>query len=136
MDFVDLGNGEVETQQDFATSLQVAKAALQKLGKISNEQEHFFEGVVKYGFQRVKVRVSWVKYPNKTKFIVQAQSDDIWNAGGKSARERLVGLIRNYNNQGYKIDRLGVHPFVLVAIAIGFVFVVSLVVVFVLNRLQ
>ena len=64
--------------------------------------------------------------------VVQASSDDVWNAGGKAATKRLVETLLNLDNPGYQPDRLGIHPAALVGVIIGFVVLIGTIVFWIL----
>lgn len=103
--------------------------ALQKLGKLQKEDRpgQYVSGVIMYGLQSVKVRVSLVERdPGRTNVVIQASSDDVWGAGAKHATKRLIETLRNLDNPGYAPDRLGIHPAALLGAVIGFVFLLLL----------
>jgi hypothetical protein len=98
-----------------------AARALASLGKVRKSTLNDLEGTVTYGFQQVKVRISWTPDPEGTRLLLQGSSDDLWGAGARSALTRLEATIRNLDVPGYQVDRLGMHPAALVGMLIGFI---------------
>ncbi len=118
----------------FPSSLPVTMGrvaeAINRLGSVTeqNQSQQYVTGRIKFGLQSVKVRVSVVPAgPNQCRVVLQGSSDDVWGAGAKNATRRLMEMLRNLDNPGYKPDRLGIHPLALVGLIIGFVILVIII---------
>lgn len=96
------------------------ESSFNRLGKLTNSEADFLSGWIRYGFQKVKVRISWIRQGEDFCIIIQSQSDDIWNYGGKNARDRFTNLLLNHNNPGFEVDRLGLPRSTLFGIGLGF----------------
>jgi hypothetical protein len=113
----------------FKTAFGHVTEAIERLGKVkkSDRDQQYIEGKIKFGLQSVKVRVSFVERDEgKTNVVIQGSSDDVWGAGAKNATKRLVELLLNLDNPGYKPDRLGMHPAAIIGIVIGIIFLIIL----------
>jgi hypothetical protein len=109
---------------------QVA-AAMAKLGSVKTRDpsQNFIDGRIKYGLNAVKVRASLVERdPGQTTVVMQGSSGEVWGVAAKNASKRLVEMLENMDNPGFKADRLGINPVALVAIVIVFVIVVAVIV--------
>ena len=102
--------------------------AIQKLGTLKQRgpDETFIDGRMRYGLQSVAIRVSLVERdPGQTTVVIQGSSDDVWGMGAKNASKRLVSMLENLGNPGFKADRLGISPLALAGVVVGFVVVLG-----------
>ena len=135
MEFIVNENREVVSALAPEVSKVIVKECFTKIGTVQEVSSDFIVGSIRYGLQRVHVRVSWIVEKDQVRFVVQSWSDDIWRSGAKSAKRRLIELIQNHNNPGYQVDRLGMHPAAFVAVLCFFTLVVGTIVVFVLKKI-
>jgi hypothetical protein len=129
--FARVSDNEIVYPTDISTTQRDATAALNKLGRVTktDEDRHFLEGKVWHGLKSVRVRVSLVERDSlQTGVVIQAVSDDAWNAGGRSATKRFIEVLAHLNTPGYKVDRRGVPPGVLFGILVAFVVAIWIVV--------
>lgn len=121
---------EVTIEADAETAEECVAEAIKMLGRVTQrEPGRAVQGRVKYGLQSVKVRVSLVeRRRGETNVVIQASGDDVWGTAARSATERLVEMLLNLDNAGYRPDRLGVSPGALVGMLILFVILVLLAV--------
>ena len=134
-----VSENEIVYPGDIASTWNDVAAALQKLGRTTkpDQQKRFLEGKVRYGLQSVKLRVSLVERDSlQTGIVVQASSDDIWNAGGRNATKRLIETLTHLNTPGYRVDRLGVHPAALFGLVCGIFILLFLIMNFVLPQVS
>lgn len=111
-----------------AKAIQKVANAINSLGTVkeTNLAQSTVTGVIKYGFQSVKMRVSVPPAgPNQSRVVIQASGDDVWGAGARNATQRLQDMLRNLDNPGYRPDRRGIHP---LAMAGSLVLIVILVI--------
>lgn len=120
--------GEVKTGVPLSESLAIVKKCFENLGVVTESNENAISGWIRYGLQRVKVRVSWRSTDSETVFVIQSSSDDLWNFGGKNAKKRLIELIRNHSNKGFYIDSLGLPRATLAGQIILFIVIVIVVI--------
>jgi hypothetical protein len=116
-------DNEVTFSHALAEAFACVYEALGRLGRVteSDEEQYWVMGRVWQGLQRVKVRVSVVQdVPGRSRAVIQASSDDFQNRGAQRVTARLVEVLLNLNNPGYRPDRLGVHPLALVFGTLGF----------------
>lgn len=120
---------EVVISDTADATADVVSHAINRLGRVKRrEGNQAVHGRIKYGLQSVKVCASLVeRVRGQTTVVIQASGDDVWGTAAKSATERLVEMLLNLDNPGYRPDRLGMHPAALVGLLIGFVFLVLFV---------
>lgn len=114
-----VSDNEIVYPANVSTALQDTVAALTRLGRVvkTDEKKQFIEGRVRYGISSVRLRVSMVERDSShTGIIIQGSSNDIWNAGGRSATNRLIETLTHLRTPGYRVDRLGMHPAALAGI--------------------
>lgn len=87
-----------------------AQRAISAIGKVtsSNIGDYTINGKVRYGLQSVKLRVTIHPNGATSKVIAEAESDDLWNAGGKSVVNRFLEALDRSNDPTYAPDRQGV----------------------------
>ncbi len=125
-----ISENEIVYPGDTASTLNDVAAALNKVGRMTtiDREKLFVEGRVWYGFQRVKLRVSMFERDSlNTGIVVQGSSDDVWNAGGRSATKRLIETLTHLNTPGYRPSRLGIHPAALFGVLCGFIIIMILI---------
>lgn len=101
-----------------------AAEALEKLGTVKQRDpgHAFIDGRMRYGLQSVAMRISLVERDaGQTTVVIQGSSDDAWGMGAKNATKRLIQMLENLDNPGFKADRLGINPVALVGIVVGFI---------------
>jgi hypothetical protein len=118
-----VSDNEVGVAADGTTALDLAASVLQRLGKVQegSAASGFVQGRIKYGLQSCKTRVSVRPDERGSILVIQAKSDDIRNAGGKNATQRLSEGLLNLNNPGYQPDRRGMSTGALVGSLCAFV---------------
>jgi hypothetical protein len=129
-----VSDNEIIYPGDIAMTLTDVAAALKKLGRITktDQEKRFVEGKVRYGLQLVGLHISLTERDSlQTGIIIQGYSDDVWNAGGRSATRRLIETLTHLDTPGYRVDRLGFHPAVLFAVVCGFVLVLMFILMFI-----
>jgi hypothetical protein len=120
-------SNDLEISCSLDKAFEQVKLSLNRIGHVGQENraQQFIKGTIRYGLQSVKIRVSLIeREANKTTVVIQATSDDIWGAAAQNATKRVVETISNLDNPGYKPNRLGINPIALVALIVGFIFVV------------
>lgn len=118
-----ISDNEVVIAAPRAVAFNHVAEAVQKLGTVKQRgsDETFINGRIMYGLQSVAMRVSLVERdPGQTTVVIQGSSDDAWGMGAKNASKRLVQMLENLDNPGFKADRLGINPLALVGVVIGF----------------
>lgn len=121
-----------------AVAFEHAVEALERLGTVKHRDpgNTFFDGKMRYGLQSVALRVSLVEREiGQTTVVIQGSSDDVRGVGGKSATSRLIQMIENLDNPGFKVDRLGMNPVALAGALIGFVLILMLILMLILSYL-
>lgn len=124
-----IASNEVLMECRFQTAFDKVSEAIERLGNVkkSDKEQQYIEGKIKFGLQSVKIRVSFVERDEgKTNVVIQGSSDDVWGAAAKNATKRLMELLLNLDNPGYKPDRLGMHPLAIIGLVIGFIILVLL----------
>lgn len=122
-----ISENEVIMHCSSSDALLRIRKAMELIGSVSASMtdQRVVSGKIKYGLQSVKIRVSIVERElGKVNAVIQGSSDDIRGVGAKSAAKRLIEVLRNLDNPGYKPDRLGVNPVALAGLVIGVVMVV------------
>jgi hypothetical protein len=107
----DRGQGR-KLPKSLAEAFADAEKALAIMGTVtsSNTSDCTLRGKTRYGLQSVKIAVS-VRASGLTSIIsATAQSDDVWNTGGKSAVERFYEALDNSDNPDYAPSRNGATP--------------------------
>jgi hypothetical protein len=102
--------------------------ALEKLGTVKQRDpdKNFIEGRIMWGFQSTSMRISLVERdPGQTAVVLQGSSTDAFGMGVRNASKRLVQMLENLDNPGFKVDRLGIHPVVLVLAVIAILLIVT-----------
>lgn len=125
-----ISDNEVVIEAPRTVAFEHVAEALEKLGTVKQRDPNqtFIDGRIKFGLQSVAMRVSVVERdPGQTTVVIQGSSDDVWGMGAKNASKRLVQMLENLDNPGFKADRLGIHPLALVGLGIGFMFVLWLI---------
>jgi hypothetical protein len=136
-DITKISENEIVYPGDTASTLIDVAAALNKVGRIIkvDQEKLFVEGKVRYGLQSVWLRVSTFERDSlNTGIVIQGSSDDVWNAGGRSATKRFIETLTHLNTPGYRVDRLGLHPAAFVGVVSGFVLVLFFVMIFILPQ--
>lgn len=118
-----ISDNEIGVAADSATALHAAAGALQRLGKVreGSPASGFVQGSIKYGLQTCRTRVSARPDARGSVLVIQSASDDIRNAGGRNATQRLCEALLNLDNPGYQPDRRGMSMGALVGAVVGFV---------------
>jgi hypothetical protein len=125
-----ISDSEVVIEAPRSTAFEHVAEALEKLGTLKQRDpnETFIDGRIRFGLQSVAMRVSLVERdPGQTTVVIQGSSDDAWGMGAKTASKRLVQMLENLDNPGFKADRLGIHPLALVGVVIAFGFILWLI---------
>lgn len=125
-----ISDAEVVIEAPRSAAFEHVAEALEKLGTVKQRDpnETFIDGRIRFGMQSVAMRVSLVERgPGQTTVVIQGSSDDVLGMGAKNASKRLVQMLENLDNPGFKADRLGMHPLALVGVVIGLGFVIWLV---------
>jgi hypothetical protein len=134
-----LSLNEVVILCPFDQAFSLVSGAFMRVGsiRINDKSQQYMSGVIKYGLQSVKVRASLVeRSEGKTNVVIQASSDDVWNAGARNATQRLVEAIRNHDNPGYAPDRLGMHPGALTGLVLAFIIILIIILVYATSLLS
>jgi len=125
-----ISDTEVVIEAPRTVAFEHVAEAIQKLGTLKQRDpnETFIDGRIRYGLQSVAMRVSLVERDSgQTTVVMQDSSQDALGMGAKNASKRLVQMLENLDNPGFKPDRLGVHPLALVGVVIGLGFVIWLI---------
>lgn len=129
IDFVSPTEVLIHTVSDEA--IKITGDALSKVGGVRNVDElnNVIDGYIKYGFQTVKIHISFIERESgKTNIVIQGSSDDVLGVAARNAISRLIEMIRNMDNQGYQPDKLGMSPMTLFAIVVGFSFFIGFII--------
>jgi hypothetical protein len=126
MEFKVHSNGDLVSISNIDAVKPLLEKCLQRLGRLKESNPDFISGWIRYGFQKVKIRISWKTEGDTVHIVIQSSSDDVWNGGGKNAKRRLSELIVNHSNNGFYVDRLGMRPSVLFGISCLFILIVGL----------
>ena len=115
-------------------AFEFVSAAMSKVGSVKKRdpEQNYIDGRIRYGLNPVKVRVSLVeREPRQTTIVVQGSSAEVWGVAAKNAAKRLIQMLENLDNPGFKADRLGINPIALTVIVIVFVVVVFVIVAYI-----
>lgn len=124
-----ISDTEVLIEAPRSVAFEQVAEAIERLGTLKQRDpnETFIDGRIRFGLQSVAMRVSLVERdPGQTTVVIQGSSDDAFGMGAKNASKRLVQMLENLDNPGFKADRLGIHPLALVGVVIGFCFILFL----------
>jgi hypothetical protein len=100
-------HGELETKLKFAEARPIIAESMRKLGTVKEAKEDYISGHVTYGFVKVPFRISWIIDSETVVLTIQCTSNDIWNHARNNVLQRIKEVIRNHDNSGYVVDRLG-----------------------------
>lgn len=107
MGFYYNSHGELETKLNIAEARPIVAESMRKLGTVKEAREDYISGYVTYGFVKVPFRISWIIGSETVVLTIQCTSIDIWNHAGEKVLQRIKEVIRNHDNSGYVVDRLG-----------------------------
>lgn len=89
-----LGQASRELYVDLppVAALQVVRAAAADIGRLLELNDAVGTALVRtrYGFQRVKLRISVVPSGAGSKIRVEGAGDDVWGAGARKGTDKLV----------------------------------------------
>ena len=124
-----ISDSEVVIEAPRSAAFEHVAEALEKLGTLKQRDPNqtFIDGRIRFGLQSVAMRVSLVERdPGQTTVVIQGSSDDALGMAAKNASKRLVQMLENLDNPGFKPDRLGIHPLALAGVVIGLVVIAFL----------
>jgi hypothetical protein len=93
---------------DIKTSQLRVEGALTMVGKVTKSEPGYVEGVVRYGTNPVKLRVTLNRDKTTTQMTIQAKNQSLYSSPNKSAINRLIEAMLNLGVAGYESDRSGV----------------------------
>jgi len=93
---------------DIKTSQQRLEGALTMVGKVTKSEPGYVEGVIRYGTNPVKLRITLNTDKASTQMTIQAKNQSVYSSPNKSAINRLIEGMLNFGVAGYESDRSGV----------------------------
>lgn len=117
-------------------AFSAAQKAVSAIGKVtsSNIGDYTINGKVRYGLQSVKLRVTIRPNGATSNVVAEAESDDLWNAGGKSVVNRFLEALDRSNDPKYVPDRQGMSTGKLIVMIALFLMILVILFSFITNR--
>ena len=127
-----ISSGATDTQYilhgNLKESQKVVEKSLSALGGVKKSVPGTILGWGKYGLNKVTVNITFTEQDNKTLMTVKAKNGSIYSSPNKSMINRLVDTIANSENINYSPDKKGIGTAPLIAMTIGFVFLLILII--------
>lgn len=97
-DLVPIGGGEdeLELPEQPDVAYQRAREGLASIGKVIEEDsdQRFLRGTVRYGLQKVRMKVDVEPTDTGSLVRIRALADDVWGKAAKATMRKLAGAIR------------------------------------------
>ena len=115
---------EVQLPYSAQAAMERVGRTMRRIGKVKSENAALgvVEGTIKYGLATVSARVAVAADgENRSRVVIQAKGQDVWGAAARNATARFFETMRNLDTPGYKADRRGIPPLVIVASVLVFI---------------
>lgn len=107
-------------ENESARRLKLALSALGRLEDASDATRSMI-GTMKYGLQKVRLRITYEANSNGTRICILGASDDIWGVASRNSSDRLLGALDRVDDPTWKPDKLGMSKSKLVMFVGSFV---------------
>ena len=101
-----------EYTKPVAEAFSDAQKALSAIGRVTNSDpiRHTLQGKTRYGLQGVKLQITITHSDAGSTVCASANSDDVWDAGGKSAVKRFHDALKSVDDPTYSPRKNGLTP--------------------------
>ena len=113
---------------DLEDSQRVVEKSLSALGAVKKSAPGSISGWGKYGLNKVTVNITFTRQGDKTLMTIKAKNGSIYSSPNKSMINRLIDSIANSENINYSPDKKGIATAPLIAMTIGFVFILMIII--------
>lgn len=123
---VQTSSNSVTLQQPLHIAFRSVVQAISNVGDVreQNIAAGIVSGVVKYGMNSTKVKVSLSSSGPSTKATIETGRGDVWGYTRKNVTRRVVETLCNLDNPQYRPKRYGIGPMGVLVIIIGIIVII------------
>lgn len=110
------------SEEECVRRLSLALSALGQVEEVSNGTRTIV-GTMKYGLQKVRLRISYEPTSDGTRVRIWGAGDDVWGAASRSTADRLITGLDKVDEPNWQPDKLGMSQGNLAIMVVAFVLI-------------